>query len=306
LKHVKMNDKSAPVIPKDVHIRVPITEGLLEAGKEKFNSALSTAKKVAHTIGEKTQQVAHTLEEKIGYKFPLADQKEEFIKFVDPLASPKDLLLVKSQLKHTQTLDKSKPVIEKDLHIKKNSHIALFAEIKQRHDLKHATITHDASLPFIDKDIHIKESPQKKVFADIRQHHQLKHVKMNDKSAPVIPKDVHIRVPITEGLLEAGKERFNSALSTAKQVAHTVGEKTQKVAHTLEEKIGYTFSSADQKEEFKYVDPLASPKDLEVVKSHLKHTQTLDKSKPVIEKDVRINQNHLTKLYLQKSNKDMI
>jgi len=121
----------------------------------------------------------------------LIKKKEEFVKFVDPLANPKDLEVVKSNLKHTQTQDKSFPVIEKDVHIKENHHKDLLTEIEQRHDLNHVT-THDASKPLIDKDIHIKEAPQKKVLADITQHHQLKHVKMNDKSSPVFPKDVHI------------------------------------------------------------------------------------------------------------------
>jgi hypothetical protein len=150
----------------------------------------------AQTIGDKTQQAAHTLEEKIGYKFtPGEDEKnEEFVKFVDPVANPKDLESTKSHLKHTQTRDKSKPVIEKDVHIKENHHKDLLVEIEKRHNLHHVNTTHDASKPFLDKEIHIKEAPQKKVLDDITQHdYQLKHVKMNDKSAPVIPKDVHIK-----------------------------------------------------------------------------------------------------------------
>jgi len=102
---------------------------------------------------------------------------------------------VKSHLKHTQTRDKSKPLIENDVHINQNHHKELIAEIEQQHvDLNHVRTEHDASKPFIDKDIHIHEAPQKKVLEDIPQRHQLKHVKMNDKSAPFIPRDVHILV----------------------------------------------------------------------------------------------------------------
>jgi len=162
LKHVTTHDASSPIIEKDAHIKESPQKKVLDAGKEKLNSALSTAKQVAHTIGEKTQQVAHALEEKVGYKLSPSDQKEEFIKFVDPLASPRDLEEVKSHLKPAQTQDKSKPVIEKDVHIKENHHKDLLAEIEQQHDLNHVKTTHDASLPFIDKDIHIKEAPQKK------------------------------------------------------------------------------------------------------------------------------------------------
>jgi hypothetical protein len=148
----------------------------------------------AQTLGEKTSQATHTLEEKIGYKFTPDQNKEEFVKFVDPVANSKQLQSAKSHLKHTQTRDKSKPVIENDVHIKENHHKELLAEIEQRHDLNHVKTEHDASKPFIDKNIHIGEAPQKKVLGDITQHHQLKHVKMNDKSAPVISKDVHIKM----------------------------------------------------------------------------------------------------------------
>jgi hypothetical protein len=249
-----------------------------------LTSALNTAKQVAHTLGEK-----------IGFDFSNADQKE-FATFVDPLTNPKDLALVKTQLKHVQTRDKSSPVIEKGIHILQNPHKALFAEIKHRYNLKHTKIQHDASSPFIGKDMRIKESPRKKIFVDIREHrYQLKSVNTNDRSAPRIPKDVHKKfnektVPSTEGIL-------SSALNTAKQFSHTLGEKTQQVAHAF----GYKFFP-DQKEEegfVKFVDLLATPKDLVLVKAHLKHVQTRDSSKPVIEKDVHINNNHHGEIFAQ-------
>jgi len=169
------------------------------------------------------------LEKKIGFDFLTADQKE-FATFVDPLANPKDLALAKSQLKHVQTRDNSKPVIEKDAHVIQNHHKALFAEIKQRPNLKHTKIAHNASSPFIVKDIKIKESPRKKIFVDIREHHyQLKPVNTNDRSFPRIQKDVHMKFnekPASEGIL-------TSALNTAYQVSQTLGEKSQQVAWSL-------------------------------------------------------------------------
>jgi len=244
LKHVEINDRSVPVIPKDVHKKfnektVPSTEGIL-------SSALNTAKQFSHTLGEKTQQVAHSLEEKIGYKFTPSEQKEEgFVKFFDLVASPKDLALVRAHLKHVQTRDASKPMIEKDVHIKENNHKALFAEIKQRHDLNHVE-TRDASSPFLDKSLHMKESPQKKIFVDIREHnYQLKPVQTKDRSVPFIPRNIHIEqtlpvIPSTGDILVAGKEKLSSAINTAKQVtsqaAYTLGEKTTQAAYTLGEK----------------------------------------------------------------------
>jgi flavodoxin len=272
-------------------------------------------------LEKKTQQVAHTLEEKIGYPFTTTTEPRDEFKYVDPLASPKELLLVKSQLKKTQTIDKSKPVIEKGVHILKNHHMAVFAEIKQHRELKHTEIQHDASAPFITKDMRIKESPQKKIFEEIRQPRELKHVKTNDRSAPVIPRDAHIGVPKTETLLGAGK----SALSTAKQVAQSIGEKTQQAAlhpvdtakqvaqaafHPVDtakqvaysigektqqvaEKIG--LSATDRKDS----NSLVNVKDLLAAKSKLKHTQTQDKSRPLIDKDIHIMKNNHKALFAE-------
>jgi len=146
-------------------------------------------------LEKKTQQAAHSLEEKVGYKFTPSEQKtEEFVKFVDTVASPRDLKDAKSHLRHARTVDKSKPIIERDVHIKENNHQDLLVEIEQPHDLHHVATTHDASVPVIDKDIRIKEAPQKQVLSDIVQHHELKHIEMNDKSAPIIPNDVHIQM----------------------------------------------------------------------------------------------------------------
>jgi len=250
---------------------------------------------------KKTSQVAHTLEDKIGYKFYSADDRTfEFVKFVDTVASPKELLLVKSHLKATQTLDKSKPVIDKDVHIRKNRHRELFAEIELRRELRSTKITHDASAPFIEKNIHIKENTHKGLLAEIVQSHNLRHVETHDTTSPFIPKDIHIKESTQKKVLDAGKEKLNTALTTAKAVAHTIGEKTHQVAQTLEEKVGYKLTAPDPKEEFvQFVDPLASPRDLEEVKSHLKHAQTRDKSKPIIERDVHIKENHHKDLFVE-------
>jgi hypothetical protein len=166
---------------------------------------------VAWSLGEKTAQVAHNLEEKIGYKFTPGEQKEEFVKFNDLMASPKDLVLVKAHLKHVQTRDNSRPVIEKDVHINNNHHGELFMQIRQGQKLKHVE-TRDASSPFLDKNMHINESPRKKLFVDIREHHyQLTPVNTKDRSLPFIPRDAHIEkstvIPSTGDILEAGKEK---------------------------------------------------------------------------------------------------
>jgi hypothetical protein len=353
LRHVNTNDRSRPVIPRDLRKRsapvLPSTEGFLEAGKEKLSSAFNTAKQMTHNIGEKTQQVAHTLGAKMGYRFSSdLELRDVFVPFSDQLANPKDLALAKSQLKHVSTRDSSKPIIDRDIHIKQNTHNALFSELRQRRELKHVE-TRDRSAPFLDKSLRIKESPQKKIFVDIREHnYKLRHVGTNDRSMPVIPRDARVEksvLPSTEGILEAGKEKLSSAIrktteaaqtlgekttqaaqtlgqkttqaaqtlgektsqaahslgEKTQQAAQTLGEKTQQATHALEAKIGYKLiPDENERSEFvKFVDPLASPRDLESAKSHLKHTQTRDKSKPIIENDVHIKENHHKELLVE-------
>jgi len=255
-------------------------------------------------VVKKTSQVTHTLGEKIGFDWPTTtDQNSEFQTFVDPLATPKDLVLMKSQLKHVQTRDNSKPVIEKDAHIIQNHHKALFAELRQRPALNHVE-TRDASAPVWDKSLRIRPSPQTQIFEDIRGHnYQLKHVNTWDRSVPVIPKVGHKKfnekpssvMPSTEGI-------FSSAFNTAQQVAWSLGEKTQQVAHKLEEKMGYKFTPYEQKEEsgfVKFFDLVASPKDLSLVKSHLRHVATRDSSKPIIDSSVHINENRHRALFAE-------
>jgi len=172
---------------KQQHV-LPTTNEILEAGKDKINAAYFAAQDVAQKIEEK-------IEEKTGYKLSSAEpRKSEFVQYYDPLARPEDLQETKAHLKHAETIDKSKPVIDQNVHIKENHHKDLLTDLAHRHPLHHVmkTETHDASAPVIDQEIHIKEAPQKQVMADITKHHDLKHVEMKDKSAPMIPKDIHI------------------------------------------------------------------------------------------------------------------
>jgi len=89
----------------------------------------------------------------------------------------------------------------------------------------------------------------------------------------------------TGGILEAGRETLSAALHSAQQVAHSVGEKFGITTFTAEEE-----KKADVCADG---NSLVQAKDLESVKSHLKHTQVShDASKPVIENNVHIKENH--------------
>jgi len=152
--------------------------GIIEAGKETLHAAVNAAQQVAHTVGEKLGIVAVT-----------AEQEKKDADDAAALVHAKDLEAAKSHLKHAETQDKSKPVIDSTVHIKENHHKDLLQEVTQPHELKHAE-TQDKSAPVIAKDIHIKEAPQKQVFAEITKPHDLKHVETDDKSKPAIPHEV--------------------------------------------------------------------------------------------------------------------
>jgi hypothetical protein len=215
-----VNDRSAPVISRDIHISTPTTGGLWTAGKEKMSSAYSTAKQVAHTIGDT-----------LGL-YP-TDRKEVF---VNRFVSPTELATVKTGLKHVQTSE-SRPFFDKDVHILKNNHGALFAEIRQPHELKHVEKTRDSSSPIIDKDLHINKNQHRELFSELQQPHPLSHVSIShDASRPFIEKDIHIRETAQKKVLDAGAATLNYALNTAKQAAHTLGEKTHQAAQTVGEK----------------------------------------------------------------------
>jgi len=72
------------------------------------------------------------------------------------------------ELKHVETVDKSVPVIEKDVHIGEAPQLKVFEEITKPHELKHVD-TVDKSVPVIDKSAHIGEAPQKKLFEEIKK-----------------------------------------------------------------------------------------------------------------------------------------
>jgi len=66
-----------------------------------------------------------------------------------PLVNESELADAKSQLKHAKVIkDHSAPVIEKNVHIQKNHHNDLLSEIHQPHELQH-TETKDKSAPVI-------------------------------------------------------------------------------------------------------------------------------------------------------------
>ena len=63
-------------------------------------------------------------------------------------------------LKHAETVDKSKPLIDKDVHIAKNKHGELMSEVAKGADLKHAE-TKDRSAPVIEEGVSVKKVDRK-------------------------------------------------------------------------------------------------------------------------------------------------
>ncbi|KYQ88553.1 actobindin [Tieghemostelium lacteum] len=72
-----------------------------------------------------------------------------------------------ANLSHAETVDKSKPVIESGVTLKKNEHGALLTEVTKGAELKH-TETVDKSAPVIDKDAHIKPSNHANLLGEIK------------------------------------------------------------------------------------------------------------------------------------------
>jgi len=127
------------------------------------------------------------------------------------------------ELKHVDTLDRSAPVIYKNVHIGKNpmrevfaelpagktllAHNKLMSQVGHPPELNHVE-TVDKSTPLIENDIHIGKAPQKQVFEEIKQHQPaLHHCDTVDKSAPRIEKNVHIHEAPQVKLFEQIRKR---------------------------------------------------------------------------------------------------
>jgi hypothetical protein len=70
------------------------------------------------------------------------------------------------QLKHAETVDKSKPVVDPNVHIKTVDRTGFLSEVAQPHDLKHAE-TVDKSKPVVDSTVHIKTVDRKGFLTEI-------------------------------------------------------------------------------------------------------------------------------------------
>jgi uncharacterized protein YjbJ (UPF0337 family) len=80
-------------------------------------------------------------------------------------------------LKHVETADKSKPVIdaEKPIQLSKLDKRQLLSEIKEGADLKHVD-TEDKSTPAFDKSLHVKTWDRQGFLDEVRQGTELKHI----------------------------------------------------------------------------------------------------------------------------------
>ncbi|EGC34870.1 hypothetical protein DICPUDRAFT_94694 [Dictyostelium purpureum] len=72
-----------------------------------------------------------------------------------------------AKLNHVQTVDKSEPIIDKDVHIKKNNHDDLLSDISKGANLN-KTDTNDRSKPAIDPNTHIKENNKGALLSEIK------------------------------------------------------------------------------------------------------------------------------------------
>merc|ERR1712098_128862 len=78
-------------------------------------------------------------------------------------------------LKHVETVDKSAPVIDSEVHIKKVDREGFLNEVKADHSLKHVETT-DKSAPAIDPEVHVKKVDRTGLLSEIEAGKELKHV----------------------------------------------------------------------------------------------------------------------------------
>eukprot|EP01133_Synstelium_polycarpum_P012860 gene12860-15102_t len=85
----------------------------------------------------------------------------------------------------------------------------LFAEVQQGANLK-PTETVDKSIPIIDNTVHIKQNDHSTLLKEVTSEHKLAHVETNDKSAPAIPSDVHIKPSVMPAVLNEIKGKASN------------------------------------------------------------------------------------------------
>jgi predicted GIY-YIG superfamily endonuclease len=93
------------------------------------------------------------------------------------------------------------------------AHEKVLEEVQKGHSLKHVETT-DKSKPAIDKDVHVKKVDRKGFLEEVKAEHQLHHTETVDKSKPAIDKDVHVKQIDRKGFLaevEHGSEKLKSA-----------------------------------------------------------------------------------------------
>lgn len=87
---------------------------------------------------------------------------------------------------------------------------SILGEVEKGTDLKHVEVN-DKAAPVIEN-ITLKENPFKKVATDLTEPHELKHVdQINDKSAPLIDSDAHIKPNHRNELMTELKKRTSES-----------------------------------------------------------------------------------------------
>jgi len=118
----------------------------------------------------------------------------------------------RAELKKTETVDKSAPIIEDNLKIKHVDRNNLLSQVKSDHELT-KTETVDKSAPVIDSTIIVKKVDRNTHLDQVKSEHDLKHIETVDKSAPVI-ESVTVKKIDRVGFLESIKKGPETPLET--------------------------------------------------------------------------------------------
>lgn len=73
-----------------------------------------------------------------------------------------------ANLKHVDVIDKAAPMIE-NVTIKENPFKQVANEIAKPHELKHVTDVNDKSAPYIEADVHIKPNAHNDVMSELQR-----------------------------------------------------------------------------------------------------------------------------------------
>lgn len=184
LHHVEtINDRSAPVIEEGVTVQT--------WDKEHFLEEVKTGAALKHVETRDASQPVIEPDVRVG-----SNNHMQLLSEVKAVGSHKCVLLDlkyhydehAASLKHVETVDKARPVLEGDVNLRKFDRNNLLDEIHSSVELRHVESPSDRSSPVVDPSIRVGSNPHFEVLSELTSATpHLKHVESaSDRSSPRI------------------------------------------------------------------------------------------------------------------------